>query len=128
MIGASKDTIDLCLKLGYLVFQNRPISPEDTVTPVIGYTYNRDAFTSPDLMLLMKTLELHGGTGQFVLVLPAGHAHMNWLKNVKVLYSEHLNYADGVHGDAILIVENHPEMHEAQHIALAKSFRIRKEP
>ena len=124
LIGCPRETVELCVKLGTIVFWNVPTAPEDQVTAVVGYTYDRKTFSGPDLAVMAKQLELTGGTGQFVLILPTGcRAAGNW-PDVKIAFSDALVYPDGKHGDAILMIENHPGAHEAQHIAVARAFEI----
>lgn len=127
LIGASSETIELCVAMATIIFWNQALPKKAPVLPVVGFTYDRDTLQRVDLAVMMKELELSGASGKFALILPTGHRDMelgNWAPQVRCAFSDALVYQDGKHGDAILMAENHSDMHEARHIVVARALRI----
>ena len=124
LIDRTADTVELAVKCGYIVFWNTPIAKNAPLQPLIGYTYDREHLQMVDVVVMMKQLEIGGGTGEFALIVPTGFSMPIPLKGIHVAYSDSLLYPDGVHGDAVLMIEHHPNTQEAMHIAVARGFTL----
>ena len=124
LIDRTADTVELAVKCGYIIFWNTPLAKDAPLTPVIGYTYDREHLQAVDVVVMMKHLEIEGGAGEFALILPTGFSLPLSLKGVHIAYSDSLVYLDGVHGDAVLMIEHHPNTQEAMHIGVARGFTL----